>query len=188
MYTKSKLVITGIIAFVLLATIQSCKPTCEKNPDDPECADPQEVITTLKVLVTDSASGVLVNTFRFKDADANGTPEVFDTIRLNANKTYNVAVQVWDDSKTPAENITEEVEEEKNDHAFFYTISNLNLAVTKTDVDDNNLPIGLQSRWVTGSAGSGLVTIKLKHQPGVKDGSEAPGETDVEVQFPAVVQ
>lgn len=188
MYTKTKLLITGIIAFVLLATIQSCKPTCEKNPDDPECADPQELITTLKVLVTDSATGALVNTFQFKDADANGTPEVFDTIRLNANATYNVEVQVWDDSKTPAENITEEVEEEKNDHTFFYNALNVNLNITKLDTDDNALPVGIDTRWVTGAAGTGQITIKLKHQPGVKDGTDAPGETDVEVQFPTIIQ
>jgi hypothetical protein len=40
-----------------------------------------------------------------------------------------------------------------------------------------------------GAAGSGSVTVILKHQPdGLKDGTCAPGETDVELEFQVAVQ
>ncbi len=49
---------------------------------------------------------------------------------------------------------------------------------------DGNSGVGLVSTWShTGVADNGNVTIPLTHQPGVKDGTCEPGETDVEVTF-----
>jgi hypothetical protein len=185
--TKALFLTAAILLLAFTVTLQSCKPKCENNPDDPECADPQEVITTLKVLVKDT-NNVLLNTYQFKDADNNGTPEVFDTIKIGANAAYNVSVEVWDDSKTPADNITEEVESEKDEHGFFFDTHNVTIAISYLDQDDNGLPVGLLTRWVTGNANLGHVTVTLKHQPGVKDGTSTPGETDAEVMFPVVIQ
>ncbi|MFM8917548.1 MAG: hypothetical protein ACKOGP_07380, partial [Bacteroidota bacterium] len=56
------------------------------------------------------------------------------------------------------------------------------------DLDVNGIGIGLQSKWVTGNLSSGTSRIVLKHQPGIKDGTFAPGETDVDIQFQSRVE
>jgi hypothetical protein len=48
--------------------------------------------------------------------------------------------------------------------------------------------VGLQSQWTTGNAENGTTQIVLKHQPDVKDGTCAPGETDIDVTFVTEVQ
>ena len=63
--------------------------------------------------------------------------------------------------------------------------SPLNLTVALTDYDTNNppLPVGLESTFTTGAAGSGWLRIVLRHQPNVKDGTFAPGSTDMDIGF-----
>lgn len=173
---------------VSVFALNSCKPQCEKHPDDPECLGEEELITTLKVLVYDSATNASVGTFQFSDADNNGTPEIFDTIKLNANTTYRVALQFLNTSVAPAEDITTEIEAEKDEHLIVFHAHDVTVNFTYADVDDNNLPVGLSSYWRATTTGNGHIHIKLRHQPGVKDGTETPGDTDVEVEFPAYIQ
>ncbi|WP_331980162.1 hypothetical protein [Ohtaekwangia sp.] len=68
--------------------------------------------------------------------------------------------------------------------------NDLNLAVTITDHDSNpqQYPIGLESKFVTGAASSGWLRIVLRHQPNVKDGTFAPGSTDLDVGFNVSIQ
>jgi len=53
---------------------------------------------------------------------------------------------------------------------------------------DGNYSIGLKTQWQAKNLTSGELTLTLKHQPGVKDGTCDPGETDVEVVFPISIQ
>lgn len=176
--------------FFLTLLLHSCKPLCERHPDDPECAGENELITTLRVIVADSATGVVLDTFQFKDADGNGSPEVFDTIRLNTQTTYRVLTQFLNESVTPVENINDEIEQEKNDHFVAYHVHNAAIGVSYIDYDNNTppLPLGLQTYWRTGASGTGHVQVTLRHQPGVKDGTATPGDTDVQVEFAVEVQ
>jgi hypothetical protein len=68
--------------------------------------------------------------------------------------------------------------------------SALNLTVTITDHDTNpqQYPVGLQSNFVTGAAGSGWLRIVMRHQPNVKNGTYAPGSTDLDVGFNVSIQ
>jgi hypothetical protein len=65
----------------------------------------------------------------------------------------------------------------------------LALAVTITDHDTNpqQYPVGLQSNFVTGAAGSGWLRLVLRHQPNAKNGTYAPGSTDLDVGFNVVI-
>ena len=56
-------------------------------------------------------------------------------------------------------------------------------------LDANNRGIGLSTLWTAPSMmmGKSPLTIELKHQPSVKDGSYAPGETDIQVGFKLIV-
>jgi hypothetical protein len=165
---------------------------CEKTPD---IANDEEVITTLKYTLTPSGGGAaVVLTFTDLDGDGGNAPVIVGGT-LAANETYTGAIELLNESVTPAENVTEEIEEEDEEHQFFFatTISGLTIAYTDQDADGN--PIGLASTLTTGAAGTGDVTITLRHEPsksatGVSGGdiTNAGGETDIEVTFPVDVQ
>lgn len=190
MTTKSKTTSTLILSltFLMLLALNACKPKCERHPDDAECVGEEEIITSLKVTFKDSATGAVAYVYQFKDADNNGVPEQFDTIKLQSNKTYKAELQFLNEAVNPAEDVTGEIEEEKNDHLIALHAHNVALTFTYIDFDDNNLPVGLQTYWRTGAAGNGQAHVVLRHQPEVKDGTETPGDTDMEVEFNVVVQ
>ena len=164
---------------------------CKKDkvkPADPTPTNETELITTLELKF--SGKGVLGNDTTFvvifndPDGDGGNAATQFDTIHLLKNSSYNVEVTLLDKSKTPADTISNEVLEEANDHLFFYSSNPIGLVnVAITDKDGNGKNLGLKSTWTTTNAGPGKVKVKLMHQPGVKDGTSATGNTDVEVDF-----
>ncbi|HSZ72153.1 MAG TPA: hypothetical protein VK750_05715 [Cytophagaceae bacterium] len=66
----------------------------------------------------------------------------------------------------------------------------LNVVFTITDHDSNPqvYPLGLQSSVATGVASTGWLRLVLRHQPNVKNGTYAPGSTDLDVGFNVTVQ
>lgn len=180
-----------MILSVLSVALVACKKEKKKEVENPTNPNEQELITTFKIVFTD-ANGVLPNVeAQFVDIDGPGgnNPSVFDTIRLVANATYNASITLLNESAIPTQNITQEVEEEGVDHLFCFDLtSGLNATITRTDLDANNLPIGITSQWVLGAASTGTATIRLRHQPGVKNGQCDPGETDIELNFHMVIQ
>lgn len=187
-HTKS--IFFFFLLFILVLGIASCKKDDQK-PDDmpthPEMHD-EELITTL-ILTLEDTSGIQPSvTATFRDVDGPGglAPSAFDSIYLKSHTTYNCAITLLNESVEPAENISEEVLEEADEHLFCFTISNAQLQIIRTD-SDGQYEIGLNSQWTVGSASSGHVLVILKHQPDVKNGSCEPGETDIEVLFPVLI-
>ena len=180
---KPFMLVLGALSLVVV----SCKKD-EVKPAEPTPPNENELITTLELKF--SGNGVLGNdttfvvTFNDPDGDGGNAPTQFETIHLLKNSTYNVEVTLLDKSKTPAETISNEVLAEANDHLFFYSSNPTGLVdVLITDKDSNGKNLGLKSTWTTTNAGSGKVKVKLMHQPGVKDGTTATGDTDIEVDF-----
>lgn len=168
---------------------------CKKDDDDieePTNTNTSEVMTTLKLTFVDSAGAApnVIAQYRDPDGDGGNSPVQFDEIRLLANRTYFATVVIQDETKSPVVTISDEVIEESNDHLFFYTPTNVNATVTITDQDSNTppLPLGINTKWRTQAASSGTVRVVLRHQPGEKDGTYAPGETDIDLTFQAVVE
>ena len=163
---------------------------CKKDSKEPE--NEEELITTLKLTFTE-VGGTATSTVTFKDADGPGgnAPTQNEQIVLAPNKQYNCTVQVLDESKSPAVDITTEVIAEANDHQFYYEPTVVNITVTGLNTDPNGRPLGVTSRWNCGAvSGPGTVKVTLKHKPGAK-GSNDPvtvGETDIEVTFAARIQ
>lgn len=181
----------GLYTFVFFLTILSaCKPYCEKHPDDAECLGENELITTVSIQLTDTATGQLVQTVVFRDVNADGVPETFDTIKLSANRVYSAQIAILNEAAQPAVDLTNEIEEEANDHLLVYNATGSSITFTYLDFDGNNppLPLGLRTLWQTGAAGNFSVNVRLRHQPGVKDGTAIPGDTDISVDFPAILQ
>ncbi|MBK8474405.1 MAG: type 1 periplasmic binding fold superfamily protein [Sphingobacteriales bacterium] len=181
----------GLLCLCLLALLGACKKDEPCENDD--CNEETELITTLKVKLVNPLSSNSNNAiyFTFSDSDGDGgNAPIITTDPLQANQTYQAYIEVLDESKTPADTITAEIQEEGDQHQFFYTVeTGLNLGVTYNDADANGAPIGLNTLVAAGAASSGTLTITLKHQPnGTKNNSINTGETDIQVAFPVAIQ
>lgn len=179
MKTNSKLSIIAIMACTF--AISSCK----KEKELPKVVE-NELITTIKLQFTNTTDAADVKTFTWKDIDGQGgNPPVIDEIKLAPNKTYKMeVVKILNETSTPAEDITEEIAEEDYEHLLVYKPLPIGaLTVTITDKDKNNLPVGLKADVRTGSAATGTLQVILRHQVGVKNGTEAPGSTDFDITF-----
>lgn len=187
--SKFKFLGTALLVGLLVV---SCKKD-DTTPVDNHEHDESELITTVQLNF--SGKGISGNdttfTVSFDDPDGTGgnKPTAFDTIRFAANKTYTCDLILLDKSKNPVDTISNEVKEEADEHLFFFTPSDKDaLSVTINDKDSKGRNLGLKTSWVTKKATNGTVQVKLMHQPGVKDGTSANGDTDVEIDFPLVIK
>lgn len=182
-----------LIALAGLFIFSSCKK--EDEPEDPIIPNEEEVITTLRFTLTPDGGGEDL-VFEFKDLDGDGgTDPVFILDTLAANTNYSGSLTLLNEQEDPAENITEEIEEEDEDHQFFFSTTVSDLVISYNDMDDNGDPVGLLTTVETGVANSGQLTITLRHEPdkgasGVSDGdiTNAGGETDIEIIFDIEVE
>lgn len=159
--------------------------------EDPDPVNQEELITTVIVQLTPSAPGTPTVTLRYFDEDGIGAIDPVVTVSgpLNSDVEYTGEVQFLNESENPAEDITEEIVEEANDHLVCYSVAGADLEIESVDSDDNARPIGLTTLWSSTSASAGTVTLTLRHQPGTKTGvCPGPGDTDVEVAFPITIQ
>ena len=81
--------------------------------DDPDHAHEEELITTVIYTLSPSEGNDVVFTYKDLDGDGSGQPEITNGT-LAANTTYTGTVQFLNELETPAEDITEEVEEESS--------------------------------------------------------------------------
>lgn len=179
---KSILIVGLFIAIVV--GIQSC--TDPATPPTP--TNETELITTLKVELTDTLTGQKLNYF-FRDLDGEGgnAPSQWDTIKLADSSYYRVSLKFLNESNPNSiKNITLEIDAEKNNHIICYTPTVVNAIISRTDTD-GTYQVGINSTWKTGTFSAGNITIALKHQPGIKNGGCDPGETDVQVVFPTII-
>ncbi len=161
-------------AFIFFATILAFSLTsCE--PEDPDAGE--ETITTVRLNFDNGVNAVTW-------MEGQSAPD----ITLAENTTYKVTVEFLDESDpNDVEDITEEIEEEDDEHLVCYEVTSADLSIQRTD-SDGQFEIGLASEWTTGSASTGVLVLELRHQPGVKDGSCDPGDSDVEVDFNVIIQ
>ncbi|MGR3809310.1 hypothetical protein [Jiulongibacter sp. NS-SX5] len=167
--------------------------SCEK--EDPVIPNEEELITTLIYTLSPVNGGEDV-IFKFQDLDGDGgNAPVYTVGTLAANTTYNGSLDLLNELESPAESINEEIEEEDNEHQFFFAVSGLNATLVYTDQDGDGNPVGLSSTLTTGAASNGQLTITLRHEPaksatGVASGdiTNAGGETDIEVTFDVIIQ
>jgi len=178
-----------ISAFYALLTLAMLG--CSDNDTTPEIINEDELITTVILTLTpDSGDQVVLTTI---DLDGDGPDEPVTTVvgSFSENTQYQGAVQFLNETEDPAEDITQEVIEEADEHQVFYTISEgLNIQTTYEDQDTQGNPLGVQITLSTGAASEGSLTVTLRHEP-VKpnDGLEsAGGETDISTSFDVSVQ
>lgn len=187
---KKKLlkVVMGIL--VSSALITSCKKHSEHEHND------EEVITTMKLTFVPVGGGATL-TYQFKDPDGpGGTAPTQDQIVLAPSKLYNVTVQLLNETKTPAEDITLEVAAEADEHRFYYEPAvGSNILVSGLNNDGNGVPLGITGTWTTGSIATGKVKVTLRHYGGTPPGkavgdlvNSSKSSTDIEVEFNTSIQ
>jgi len=166
--------------------------SCSDDDDSPELVNEEEVITTMTVTLTPTDGSETI-TLQSRDLDGDGSdaPVITVTGNLVAGTTYNGAIVLLNETESPAEDITEEVEEESDEHQFFYTISSgLDVTTEYGNNDSDGNPLGTEFILTAGAASAGTITFTLRHEP-IKpnDGIEsAGGETDILVSFDVSVE
>lgn len=179
----------------MVAAFVSTAVSC--NSDDPEPVNEEEVITTMNVTFTNTQNAADVVTASFRDLDGPGGNNGTTTNpTLTAGATYTVTIEFLNETETPAEDITEEVGEEDDEHQVFYIAgSALNLTYAYGDQDGNGNPVGLTGTATIGAASTGTLDVVLVHEPnktaaGVSTGdiTNAGGEEDIRVQFTVTIQ
>lgn len=189
---------TVLAASCLAFVLTSC------STDDPQKEDVPELITRATLTFSPQGGGpTIVGTATDPDGEGVQDIEVDGPIDLKVGTTYTLALTLINELANPSDpeyNITDEVEEEGDEHMFFFSwtnnifsdpagngnIDNRSDAVHYEDEDENGLPIGLTTEWTT-TAGitSGSFRVVLKHQPALKSESSGAsvGETDLDIEF-----
>ncbi len=203
-----KTTITTVALLALLgAAFTACKKDKKDEPTPEQPAPPTnevELITTMKLTLHDTTPHTNA-IYIFSDVDGpGGNPATFggtnqsdSVITILSNHVYATTILLLDETKNPIDTISKAVLSEGVDHMFFFNsitpsgnpfntyLSGSMTNIKYQDLDANNKGIGLSTLWTAPSMmmSKSPLTIELKHQPGVKDGSYAPGETDIQVGF-----
>ena len=173
---------------------------CEEDEAAPEEENEVEVFTDVKLVFTPAGGGAAVEAAA-QDPDGAGVQElqVLGAINLAANTSYTLTMVIENCLESPCELMNEEIEEEDEEHQFFFAFSddaftspagngNVDSAsdpLNYNDVDNNGNSIGLNTSWTTGVASSGTFTVRLQHQPDVKTATSGAtdGDTDFALTF-----
>lgn len=175
--------------------------------DDAPVAENEEEIITDVTLTFAPAGGGSAITAVARDPDGEGPEDlkVISDIELAANTTYNLKLDLQ--NSIEGESITQEVEEEADEHMFFFGwtsglfsdptgdgnigAGNRDNPVNYDDVDGAGFPLGLETTWTTGDIETGTFRVILKHQPPLGDGTpvktansdSTDGESDIDITW-----
>jgi hypothetical protein len=179
---KSLLWMTGLAAAM---SFNSCD-----HADHPDHNHENELFTTIRLHLKQENTGTESH-IEWRDItpfDQNG--RTIDTIMLDTSVSYTGRIELLDESKSPAKDVTKEIEKEKDEHLFVYKPAvNKFFSVIRLDKDSKNREVGLQFKIdVKNLPGDTVLNVVLRHQPGVKDGSEGPGDSDLDVWFPVKIR
>ena len=173
---------------------------CEEDEAAPEEENEMEVFTDVKLVFTPAGGGAAVEAAA-QDPDGAGVQElqVLGAINLAANTSYTLTMVIENCLESPCELMNEEIEEEDDEHQFFFAftndaftspVGNGNLdnasdPINYNDSDGNGNSLGLNTSWTTGPASTGTFTVQLQHQPDVKTATSGStdGDTDWALTF-----
>ena len=176
---------------------------CSDDVDPMEMEDTEETISRIVLTFTpDNGENAITAAWLDADGEGSGAPTI-DEIKLNEGVTYTLTLELANTLGSTDEDITSEIQEEAEEHMFFFSftdgifadptgngnIDNRNDPLNYNDQDANGNPLGLTTTWTAGghTDNPGSFNIVLKHQPdGQKTSSSGAsvGGTDVDITFP----
>ncbi len=182
---KTLKLLTAIFFFSSL--IVSCN-----DDDDIDPVNEEEVITTMTVTLSPNGGGTnVVLQTRDLDGDGLNPPVITVSGPFTSGTTYMGSIVLLNETEDPAEDITEEVEKEAEEHQFFYTIGGgLDASTTYTNFDGDGNPLGTEFSLDAGDASNGTLTFTLRHEPMKPNAglADAGGETDISATFNVIVE
>ena len=122
-----------------------------------------------------------------------GKARVEGTLLLDAGAVYKGSITLFDESKSMPENVTSEIENEKDGHIFLFTatsgIDNTRLSVSDKDKDSKGSDVGLTFKVnvATGPAATGFLNVVLRHYDGGNKNDTA-FDTDINSDFPVQIR
>ena len=186
---KTKNAIKLLMILFIGIAFTACSDDDDATPDP---VNEEEVITTLTLTLVPDGGGTPV-TLVSRDLDGDGPNAPVKTVSgpLTAGTTYSGTVVVLNETETPAENVTQEVIAEAEEHQFFYIPgAALDVTFTYDDTDANGDPLGVLFTVVANSASGGNLNVVLRHEPTKPNNGTlagAGGETDISVNFDVTV-
>mgnify|MGYP000247534103 CR=1 FL=1 len=196
-------ILLSVFTLSAMTWLSSC------DDEDPVREDVPELITKATLTFAPEGGGTpVVVTATDPDGDGVEDIEVDGSINLAANKTYTLTLSLVNGLASPSDpayDITAEVEEEGDEHLFFFAwtnnvfadpagdgnVDNREDAVNYNDEDAGGLPLGLSTNWTSAAvASTGTFRVILKHQPDLKSStsSSSTGETDLDLTFTITIQ
>ena len=161
-----------------------------------------ELMTTINLSFQSDAGE---ETFTWADVEQSGSPTI-DNITLSAETSYTLSITILNELEDPAENVTEEIQDEADEHQFFFLGTAIGDLATHSyiDADANGNPLGLENDITTNAAGEGELNIVLRHMPPENDTAtktaglaeqvasegftNVGGNNDLDITFPFVVE
>lgn len=183
--------ISLLFALAIAFGISSCGINDHDHDHD---YDHDYATTVIITLINQSNTADTVRAV-WKDLDGPGgaAPSIIDTISLKSDVSYTGSIELFNESKTPKTDITQEVKVDEYTKQFFFTpstgIESL-VEWTITDKDRNNLPVGLafQVKTKTGTGDKGVVNIVLSHYDSMtKNGTSKSLESDIDIDYPVII-
>ncbi len=181
-----KVGIFTIIFSILLGSIALLN-SCKNEP----VQSTNEAITTLKV-ITQNLTTNKIDTFEYVNFNETrpNPPSYVDTIRLQPQTSYAIQVLLLNEALNPLHNMTDTIISRADNHLMVYNLDPATgmISVKIQDKDSKGLPLGLFSTWTTTDSTNGWLRMILRHQQGIKNGTETPGNNDFEADFPVSVR
>ncbi|MEM9681376.1 MAG: T9SS type A sorting domain-containing protein, partial [Bacteroidota bacterium] len=165
----------------------------------PECENEEEEIDKVTLTFTPVGGGTPVVAIA-EDPDGPGPLSIVpEEINLMESTEYELSIML--ENTIEGEDITEEIEEEDEDHIFLFAFGedvfdtpngNGNVdertdPINYNDQDENGLDVGLSTQWTTSCTQDGDIIdtfrVVLKHQPGLKTATSGfdVGGTDINI-------
>ena len=181
------------LTLIISCSKESITVPADESADVPDEIKEQEVITTMTITLTPTSGSTAVVTLQTQDLDGDGpnAPEVTVSGNLTAGVVYSGDMEWLNELVSPAEVITEEIEEKDLDHQVFYTpAGGLDVTVEYANNDSAGNPLGTEFTLTANTASSGSLTFTLVHEPtkpntGLED---AGGEIDIETAFNITIE
>ena len=193
--------------FLILGVVFFVGCSDDDDPMEMEMEEEEEEEEINQVILTftpDNGEEAVTATWFDADGEGSGEPTIGE-IGLEEDVTYSLSIQIANTLGATTEDITLEIQEEADEHMFFFgftdgifsdptgngNVDNRNDPVNYDDQDDNGLPVGLLTTWTAGehTQSAGEFNVVLKHQPDLKsETSDATtGGTDIDITFPIEV-
>lgn len=163
--------------------------------DEPDLPPAEEiVVTNLRYELARPTLDPLV--FTYEDANGTGVNDPIITApTIGLNTVYFGSFFLMDQTKNPPDNISAEIEDNKEDYQFFFNVIGVDMEVVYADTDANGNPVGLNTAVRPISPGTGSLLITLveglnKFGEDVNEGNiwNAGGTTIVQVTLPIIIE